>query len=480
MTDTGFAPHTPRTDWWSRRPRRSRSDSKVAGVAGGLAHHLGVDPVLFRVGFVALIIVGGVGILAYCLLWLLLPAEGDEVSAGEALIGRGRSSVSPLVAAVLAVAVLLSITAGIDWGMPFWPALVFGLVTLHIARKRGRGPFRPGSEWERRIRSTAGDVGANRWSTGQETAGPQGWGCSPTWDTAAPTDRHGSPFDGPAFWDQPSAGDTPTTSTPGDPFRKADPGTAGDASRPGPAATAAGREPRTGPPAWDPLGAAPFAWDLPDIDIAPPSDVATTRTRTGSPVIARATLGVAVLAVAVQVLGLLAGWWAPAWAVIGATALTIVGIGVLAQALRGRRLTLVGPGVLLSAATLILTMTGISGNPTFGSQTWIVDNGTPLVSEYRLSAGDGVLDLRGLIVPAGKTVTTSLDVKAGQARVVVPADVAVNVTCSSNAGQIDCLGVMLDGLDSSTTATQGGKPTTGTLDLVVHVGAGNLIVEVGR
>ena len=98
--------HPSTRDWWSRRPRRSRSDSKVAGVAGGLGHYLGVDPILFRVGFVALTILGGAGILAYALLWLLLPAEGDEVSAGESLIGRGRSSVSPWLAAVLAVVIV--------------------------------------------------------------------------------------------------------------------------------------------------------------------------------------------------------------------------------------------------------------------------------------------------------------------------------------------------------------------------------------
>ena len=352
MTETGFSSPTERRDWWSRRPRRSRSDSKVAGVAGGLAQYLGVDPILFRVGFVALTILGGVGILAYSLLWLLLPAEGDEVSAGEALLGRGRSSVSPIVAAVLAVSVVVSVFATFSWGFPFWPALIIGGVAFHVARKQRRGPFRPGSEWERRIRATADDVAANRWSNAA-TAGPswgdpgttgghhgwgdgghQGGGCGghgrrPA-DTSAETAD--SPFDTPAFWDAPTGG-APTAAQPRVDLRK---------DAPGPGSRSESSADRTTPPAWDPLGAAPFAWDLPEIDLTPASPAPTRRA--ASPVIARGIGGLAVLVVAASVLGIVAGWWNPAWAMISGAALAIVAVGLFVQAVRGRSLTLIGPG----------------------------------------------------------------------------------------------------------------------------------------
>jgi phage shock protein PspC (stress-responsive transcriptional regulator) len=63
------------------RPRltRSRSQKMLGGVAGGLAEHTGVDAVLWRVAFVALTVAGGSGILAYALLWLLMPA-GDDLT----------------------------------------------------------------------------------------------------------------------------------------------------------------------------------------------------------------------------------------------------------------------------------------------------------------------------------------------------------------------------------------------------------------
>lgn len=62
--------------------RRSRTDKMIGGVSGGLAEYSGVDPLLWRVGFVALTFAGGSGILVYLLLWLLMPA-GPAMGPGE-------------------------------------------------------------------------------------------------------------------------------------------------------------------------------------------------------------------------------------------------------------------------------------------------------------------------------------------------------------------------------------------------------------
>src|SRR3954447_11189452 len=65
--------------------RRSRTDKMIGGVAGGLAEYSGVDPLLWRVGFVALTFAGGSGLLVYLLLWLLMPAgrRGEPGSSGS-------------------------------------------------------------------------------------------------------------------------------------------------------------------------------------------------------------------------------------------------------------------------------------------------------------------------------------------------------------------------------------------------------------
>jgi len=54
--------------------RRSSTDKMVGGVCGGLAEYSGIDPLLWRVGFVALAFAGGSGLLVYLLLWLLMPS----------------------------------------------------------------------------------------------------------------------------------------------------------------------------------------------------------------------------------------------------------------------------------------------------------------------------------------------------------------------------------------------------------------------
>ena len=57
---------------------RSSEDKMLAGVAGGLGDYFGVDPVLFRVGFVAATLLSGVGALAYLALVLFVKTDDDE------------------------------------------------------------------------------------------------------------------------------------------------------------------------------------------------------------------------------------------------------------------------------------------------------------------------------------------------------------------------------------------------------------------
>ena len=54
--------------------RRSGTDKVLGGVSGGLADYTGIDALLWRVGFVALALAGGTGVVVYLLLWLLTPA----------------------------------------------------------------------------------------------------------------------------------------------------------------------------------------------------------------------------------------------------------------------------------------------------------------------------------------------------------------------------------------------------------------------
>src|SRR3954467_14755655 len=80
--------------------RRSRTDKILGGVSGGLAEYSGIDALLWRVGFVALTLAGGTGVIVYLLLWLLMPAgptfygaPGDYGSAAPQQ--RGKTPAGP-------------------------------------------------------------------------------------------------------------------------------------------------------------------------------------------------------------------------------------------------------------------------------------------------------------------------------------------------------------------------------------------------
>lgn len=55
-----------------RRLYRSRTDRMLGGVAGGMASYLGIDPVLSRLIWVALLF-SGVGFLLYIIAWIIIP-----------------------------------------------------------------------------------------------------------------------------------------------------------------------------------------------------------------------------------------------------------------------------------------------------------------------------------------------------------------------------------------------------------------------
>lgn len=73
----------------TQRLMRSRTDKIIAGVAGGIAQYLGIDPVIVRLVFVALAFTG-VGVLLYPVLWLIMPLEGEPGSATDQAVNEMR------------------------------------------------------------------------------------------------------------------------------------------------------------------------------------------------------------------------------------------------------------------------------------------------------------------------------------------------------------------------------------------------------
>ena len=99
-SDPVAAPGAPAAD---PRPglRRSRRHRLVAGVAGGLAARLGVDPVVTRAAFVVLTFAGGVGLVLYGLAWGTLPPDDDDDPVADPAESRQRIAMGLVLLGVL-------------------------------------------------------------------------------------------------------------------------------------------------------------------------------------------------------------------------------------------------------------------------------------------------------------------------------------------------------------------------------------------
>lgn len=67
----------------TRKLYRSRKEKMIGGVAGGLAEYFEIDPTLVRIIFIVSLFLGGSGILAYIILWILVPEEPYVMSSNE-------------------------------------------------------------------------------------------------------------------------------------------------------------------------------------------------------------------------------------------------------------------------------------------------------------------------------------------------------------------------------------------------------------
>ena len=128
------------------RPRleRSRSDRVIAGVAAGIGHHLGIEPIVVRVAFVVLTLAAGFGLVVYLLAWLLAPLEPADAAAKP----RPRILIRPTLgqalgaALILAGVLLLLFVTGFWFGEELaWPvtlaAIGFAILWARSGEERG-------------------------------------------------------------------------------------------------------------------------------------------------------------------------------------------------------------------------------------------------------------------------------------------------------------------------------------------------------
>ena len=129
-----------------RRVRRAYRDGRrpiIGGVASGLARHLGVPVLWVRVGFVVATVIGGLGVVFYAGLWMVLPSDAafDEAAPGlESATRTGKrpgrvrrlTDIGPAVAlGAIGIGLLFLVEAVLGTGAVFWP-MVIGLVGVGL------------------------------------------------------------------------------------------------------------------------------------------------------------------------------------------------------------------------------------------------------------------------------------------------------------------------------------------------------------
>ncbi len=98
---------------YRQAPRLTRRthDNVIGGVAGGIADYFGVDPLLVRLAFVGLALLGGGGVLLYVLGWIFIPARG----AGEPTGVGPKADVAKWLGIALIVIAALVLVDGLGW-----------------------------------------------------------------------------------------------------------------------------------------------------------------------------------------------------------------------------------------------------------------------------------------------------------------------------------------------------------------------------
>lgn len=429
----GFPPGSNVPPWvsaasaaWARqqlvRPRQGRY---VAGVCGAVARATNTDPVLWRVLLAVLAVLGGSGVLLYLIGWLIMPSEGDTASPVESLLGKGRSGMQPLSVLLLGGAALMTfafiVNSGARAGM-LAAAVILGAFLL--IKRSGSPSFPPPAP------------------TGPPPSAPPPGAEEPTVAFVA------APAAAPA--DQPVT--TPSAYTPPPP----------------PAPPTGGFRP-------------PFAPHGPFAGPTPPPPPPPAPPKPPKPPRERSILGRLTFFAVVMVAGLIGALDMSGVDVdisaYFAAALVTTALGLIVGTWFGRARGLIALAVVLSFALGVS-----SGLERFGRE-WTPSVYEPaslaeVADSYEFNVGNVTLDLRKVDF-SGKTQATSIDMKLGQLKVLLPPKVDATVEAGVEGGRLVLFNdEFADSSYRQVTDLGTDGAGGGTLSLDIRLEAGN--VEVVR
>ena len=416
----------------TRQLTRNTKDGKIAGVAAGLGDYLAIDPVIIRLAFLLLVLAGGFGLLAYLVAWAVIPAA--DPLAPQTADRPGRRWDGRLVLGLVLVgagAIVVAGTSEIDWGHDgpaLWPLLLIGAGTALVLWRRDRP--QPGPD------RAAGGGPARE--PGPNESGPDD---APTDSAQAATEVL-----------EPAEGSTKET------------GSGAQASLP-----VSWPLEDTGPP-------------LEDTTPYPAAPVEGQALRNRRLPVGWITLGALLAAAAVAALLDVLGALDISAQTFLLVALGLCGLGVVAGAVAGR---VRGPLALGTATALALVAVSIVSVPVgggVGERTFRPSTAAELEPEYRLGAGELVLDLRDVGVTTGEQQVEA-SVGVGRLLVIVPTGTQVQADGSASVGEVVLFGHEENGVGVEASAVAADSTPsfftqTGRLVLDLGVGLGRVETRV--
>ncbi|MGW9025450.1 PspC domain-containing protein [Streptomyces sp. NPDC055722] len=413
------------------RFRRDRQYKMLGGVCSGLARQCDMDPVIFRIVLAVLSATGGLGLIFYGFVWLLVPYEDEEENEIRKLL-TGRVDGQGLAAVLFALVgcgVFLSMLR--NGGVLTFAAILSLLLAGAGFWSRQRGATDPDPLAAQAVadappEATAPPVAASYPSWWRDPIVKDGTHVGGTGYLWGPSDTPGR--------DIAAAVDSPRGSSYAQQTRDAD-------------------RPRLPGPRW--IGGWVFLLAL----LA--GGLGTGLTWDGQALGTSLQTGLA-------------------------SALAVFGVGIAISSFLGRTgagsifIAIVTAGLLAASVAL---PKDISTHWT--RTTWAPASAAAVREKYDLGTGVGTLDLSRLRLAKGETVTTRAEVGVGQLKVVVPKDVAVALKIDTGIGDIQLPGESEKDVDVEpgrhkqvTLDPVPGTKKAATLRLGLEVGVGQ--VEVTR
>ncbi|MEU6664531.1 PspC domain-containing protein [Streptomyces sp. NPDC046727] len=428
-------PEQPEAPEVPARFRRDRGHKMVAGVCAGLGRQTDMDPVIFRITLAVLSATGGLGLIFYGFVWLLVPYEDEEENELRKLF-TGRVDGQALAAVLFAlVGCGIFLTMLRNGGV-----LAFATVLSLLL------------------------AGAGYWSRRRGAADPDPLAAQAAAD--APPEAQAPPVvtTYPSWWRDPIVKDGthvggtgylwgPDDARERDLLSVVDVGMATPWTHPGAIQPPRAAPPRPRGPRW--IGGWVFLFAL----LA--GGLGTGLSWDTHPLGTSLQTGLA-------------------------CALAVFGLGIAGSAVLGRT----GAGTVFLALVTAALLAGAAALPRDITTHWRETSWKPAAtaqvrSGYDLGTGRGTLDLTRVHPGQGQTVATDARVGAGQLKVIVPADATVKMSIDVGVGDIRLPGDSGKDVDVQpgrhkdvTLAPAKGAGRSGTLDLTLGVGVGQ--VEVSR